>query len=729
MSWVTSLILLMAILALRMSQWATGGQWFRILSWTAIQFAILWGLKLTWRISVRRRSLMAKPTVAILVLGGIFCAVTVAVGGGWDAHSVEEQLVIVLMSIAVGLFVFQADGRTAGQATMISSIAVISLLPTLPSFARTPLIIAMLLLSSVWLWTTSARIAVLRHWFWPALGMGTVLLSCAASHQWIQPTDGNPWYAAWVPSSGGDGDGSESARRGVGDGPDEISSGQATSIGFDQSDNFSESAKDGLYDLWIEAYGEPVKPGESQKMVGLKPNDVNVVRAPDRENLKVGRRFEMNRRPTTQPQPRSGPDTGASARVWVKGPMPVYLRLATFDTFDGAAWSEEAHGQPSVPARVIDGWFEVLNRPISPAFSGVSEHQIRVGDFGGTVLPLPPITERFRMGRVAKPDFFSATRPGMIRLSRRTVPPGATLDARSKQIDPARLAGVHPALPQHAGANYLNVAGIDPRLARFASEWAAPHSRGWRQIQAVVNELRRRVRVDKAPADHRSSSPLLLGDEVGTDYEIASVACLMLRKLSYPTRLVSGLYADESHVDRSSGYAGITAQQAHFWIEVQLADGTWVSIDPTPGFPVLNIPRSPSEWASDAWFQVRTGLMAHWLVATPMFLACIAVFICRKTIIDAIVTAYCRWRGCPVLHTVRVLELRSRLAGCPRPAHVPMGNWLKSIASDSNIRPFIAACNQAMYSHATLESVGETSRDALRTITRASLQKAGKPTR
>ena len=701
MNWIPILLIAASNFALRMSQWSTSGQWWQMLIWSSVQCVVLLLLKLGWDRWTSRGRSHTNSTTAILIAGALNLAVMVTISGGWATHAVEEQLVIALISVAAGLYVIRSDDRAAGQVAMISGIAIICLLPGIPSVARTPLIVTTIVIVSIWLSHLTKNALSVRALFWPGLGIFSIIMACAVSHFWIRPTDGNPWYAAWVPSSGGDGTGDASARRGVGDGPDEINTGQATSVGFDQSNNFSESGKDGLYDLWIEAYGEPVKPGESQKMIGLKPNDVKVVQSPDRENLRVGRQFEMQRKPTTQQVAPQTSDVAASARIWVTGPMPAYIRMATFDAFDGLRWREEPHGQPSIPARLIDGWFEILDRPLSPAFGRTNSYQIKVGDIGGVVLPMPPSTERFKMGRVSRPDFFSATRPGLIRMARRSLPPGATLEVQSKQINPGQLAGVHPALPKHAGANYLDTSGVDPRVQELAESWAGQTPRGWRQIELVIHGLHDRVRVieeeNHKVGDGNAVERLLFGSGIGHDYEIATTACLLLRSLSYPTRLVSGLYADERHVDRNSGFAPMNADHTHFWIEIQLADGTWVSVDPTPGYSLLNIPKSSGEWAAGLWKQFQVRLTDHVGILILVVPGLIGLFLGRRAIIDWIATSYCRLRGCHVLHTLHVIELRCRLAGCARPAHVPVARWLRTIVPADSCEPFIQACNHLMY--------------------------------
>lgn len=640
----------------------------------------------------------------------------------------EEIVLALLLSVAAALFVGAKDRSALGRTALLSGVVVLFALPGVGEQHRLPVIVAAAGCGSFWLIVSAQRNAADRWtWAYRASLVAAVVGICLLAHHVIRPTDGNPWYAAWVPTSGGDRAGDENARRGTGDGPDEISGQSASSVGFDRSDTFSESGRDGLYDLWVEAYGQPVKPGDQQKMIGLKPKDVTVVRAPDRENLKVGRSFEMRRKADSSTAPMPQSDAGASARAWVKGPMPVYLPLATFTDFDGVAWQVDAHGKPSVPARKLDesSWMEILLRPLSPAFAGTSEHEIRVGDLGGDVLPMPPLVERFKMGRVNKPDFFASTRSGFVKLARRSVPAGATLDVASKNVSPARLMGVEPALPKNSDPSVLSTQAIDGRVRAFAVDWGANRSRGWRQIEQVVARLRAHVTLDRNMPRTMSSEgsantihDLLFVDRRGPDYAVASTAVMLLRSLDYPTRLVSGLYADESGIDARSGFAALNADDVHFWIEVRLADGTWITVDPSPGYPMLNFPVPMGERLAGVWSDTRRAITTHAMAIGVAVAALTVTFLARRRLIDAVATALCRLRGCDARRVLRVIELRARLLRRPRPPSLPVGGWLAALDAGPHLLGFIDELNRSLYrSDASPQGVTLSAKTALDRLT------------
>ncbi len=700
MTFATALLLLLAITALQLSRSSDSAVGA---SATAglIAFAILLAARRALhqplaRITPRTRNRVTIGVGAILVGTIVLCSsLSILSLAG------EEIVLAELLALAAALFTCRDDGKSLQQTALLSAVVVLFSLPGISESFRLPVILAATACGGLW-FMVSATVTPKERWTWTYASVIIVALIGVGllAHHRIQPAgEENPWYAAWVPTSGGDGAGDDDARRGTGDGPDEISGGSADSLGFDKSDTFSESGRDGLYDLWVESYGKPTTSSDQQKMVGLKPNDVRVVQGNDRENLRVGRSFELRREPARRP-PVNG-DVAAGARAWIKGPMPAYIPLAVFTDYDGTAWQVMDHGKPSVPARKTDGnWMEILHRPISPSFEGTDTYEIRAGDLGGEVLPLPSLVERFRMGRVGRPDFFALTRSGLLRLSRRNLPPGATLEVVVKRIAPSRLVNVEIALPKHSDSSLLDVDSVGEDVRALAAEWGDGRKRGWRQVEQVVRRLRDHIALDRTPVPSTSVEPvreLLLVSRRGPDHQIASASVMLLRSLGYPTRLVSGFFAATEDVDPRSGFVPLDADDVHFWIEVRLADGTWVTVDPTPGYPMLNLPTPPGEWLASFWHEGQVMVAANRVAAGLVVTAVVLGFVLRYQWIDALATLFCRLRGYPPRLTLRVLELRGRMARRPRPTSMPPGQWVASLNAGLAGQSFIVELNRVLY--------------------------------
>jgi len=705
MTWATATWLLLAIMAVqltRSSYMAVGSSIVAGL----IAFAVLLGVRRALHRPLSRTGVTTRRRLTYAVGASLVAAIVIASSLSILHLAGEEIVLLGLLALASALFVCADDNPSLRQTALTSAVVVPFSLPGIGEACRLPLILGATACGALW-FMVSINASPKDRWSWTyAMAMIVMLISvCLLAHHQIQPTvDENPWYAAWVPTSGGNGAGDENARRGTGDGPDEISGHSAESIGFDHGETFSESGRDGLYDLWVESYGQPVTSQDQQKMVGLNQDNLRILHGNDRENLKVGRTFAMHRQRNPE-APTSRADVAAEAKVWIKGPLPVHVPLAVFHDFDGWCWHVLDHGRPLVPARRLDdsAWMELLHRPISPAFSGTNEYEIRVGDLGGDVLPMPPLVERFKMGRVMRPDFFASTRSGLVRLARRTVPVGATLSVVSRHVSPSRLAGLEPALPKHSDSSVLDTHFISEHVRMLAMQWGQGRQRGWRQIRQVLEQLRSQVALDRNAHDATMSPPvdpihhLLFVSRKGADYQIASAAVMLLRSLGYPTRLVSGFYANPADLDQRSGYVALDADDLHFWIEVRLADGTWITVDPTPGYPLLNLPMPPREWLTTAWHGARSIVTAHPLAFGAFTCGLAVILLTRRRWIDAIATTVCRLRAHDPLLVLRVIELRARLVRRPRPPGMTVGRWLNSLDRDGAVLPFIRELNRLLY--------------------------------
>lgn len=695
-------MLLTAVMAFQLSRAGIAAPW----PYAVTGLAVFAGLCVArWFVGDSfRKKLVLGATTALLLGVGIVTDQLYLVG--------EEILLVAMLWLAGMLFVGGGvgDGRegertSAARVVVVAGAVVAFGLPGMAAAHRLPVICTTVVAGALWFIVAREQVGLRWvQWVSGAIAALIVVGVCVAAHTILDPSDRNPWYAAWVPTSGGDQTGSDRARRGEGDGPDEISGDSASSLGFDQGQTFSESGRDGLYDLWVESFGEPVKSGDQQKMIGIKPQDVRMVETNDRENLTAGRRFDMKReKPTTRiaSQPTSRPDIAANAKVWVKGPMPVYIPLAVMDEYDGESWHvmDAGKGGPVVRDMKRDRWMEMILRPESPAFAGENRYEIKVGNLGGDVLPLPAVVERLRMGRVDRASFFSSTRAGLVRLARRTVPPGATVDVVCPNLDVGRLVRVEPALPRNSDPAMLASGGTPVWLKEQAATWVKGTTRGWRQILSAVEGLKK----------------LVVGKPEGwPEYEVASNAVLMLRSLGYPTRLVSGLYGDVDDVDEKSGLAPLGAENVRFWAEVRLADGTWVTVDPVPGYATLGMTEAGVSWTASAWRGSLQWVLGSWVwLLIAVAVACIG-WAKRVALLDGLMTAWCRLRGYRWGDVLGLVERRAAWSGSARRPETPLGVWLKRFDWQ-----LAAEVNQGLYSDAGMPpGLGER---LLRSLTRRKL--------
>lgn len=700
MIYVTTILLLCAISAVQLSRSVGTDISARLLEGT---FILAGALVIRRFLLPRLRS--AQPwfrNTSISILLGLGYVWLLRDSWPWVGELVlEEWIILSLLGLAIIRFINEGKTIHFQQTALISAIVVVFTLPGVDEVFRLFLIISLSAFGSLWLVVSTFGIGGLWNLMYTGCAIALIISTSLVVHWMIRPEGGTPGYMAWVPSSGGEDTGTPNARRGKGDGPDEIIGKSGDSIGFDLGSTFTESGQDGLYDLWIESYGQPIEPSGLQKMVGLKPADVHVIRGNDHQNLRVGKTFELQRK-TPSRSVDGGLKDPSSASVWIKGPMPVYIPLCVFSEYDGSTWKEMEHGRPSVAVhRIGDNWMELLLPPISLSLDRDRiGYDIRVGALGGRILPLPGLVERFRMGRVNRADFFASTRSGLIRLSHRQLPPGATLQVVCRKRDASRIFDTPPALARHAVPQMLDTGPVSMDVRRIAEEWGRDHHTGWDQIAKVIHRLRDHVVLDTTTTVSQGSEPvqeLLLVKRRGPDYQIASAAAILLRSLGYPTRLVSGLYASENDIDPRSGYAELGAKHVHFWIEVQLADGTWMTVDPSPGYPMWNLPMSVGQWFAEQWSFLRDGITTYPVTVAGSTGVLLIGWFSRRHLRNQIATWVCWARGNRVQDVWRVLELRSRLAGCPRAPFMTPGGWLSYLSPDPDTVQYIRRLNQVLY--------------------------------
>jgi len=521
------------------------------------------------------------------------------------------------------------------------------------------------------------------------------LVGLVAAVAAVGPSRAATVLAGLVPSSGGTSWNDPEARSGVNDGENEVNgSEKPQSIGYTDSDVYLESDQPSLYDAFNEFYGEPVKPRQQDRVVAIDNRNVIEQRERPAENLQAGRRFSAVRqkrdRPARQPSNRE-----AKALFYAKGPTPLHLGLAAYDRFDGREWVEEAASGRACPiVRESDGtaWFR-FDSAIPPIFAGTVSHQFKVGTLDSSPLPVPAHLRRFRVGQVDRPDFFGWSHEGMLRMVGRTIPAGTVIESEALTPDPSRLrelifpAGAYASdrLPR-----LIVERPIAQEVRALALAWSKDWPRGWGQVEAVVSALRQHAAHDRrgsAPPDCDDVvSHFLFRSRCGPDYQFATAAAVLLRALDYPTRLKSGFYAAPHRYNPRTSHTSITHEDVHVWTDVRLPDGTWVAIEPTPGYELM----APA-WSWTSLFRAMMATTLQWTRSHSLLLILAAAGLAtlvglRCDIADALATLVWRTttstdaRRC-VIKALHLVERRSTWAGRPRPCGQTPRRWYESITN------------------------------------------------
>ena len=191
----------------------------------------------------------------------------------------------------------------------------------------------------------------------------------------------------------------------------------------------------------------------------------------------------------------------------------------------------------------------------------------------------------------------------------------------------------------------------------------------------------------ETPADCPDVVSHFLQARRGPEYLFATTAAIILRELGYPTRLVTGFYADRDRYDHRAGQTTVLAEDVHVWVEVNIDDRTWVPIETSPGYEP---PRESLTWrqhVAQVCDSVRRWFGNHLAAIALSLTVAVTGWFTRIHWLDGAFMLVCRiaWgidSRRRVLWTMRLLEWRAWLAGHRRPNFKTLSHWYGAL-SDS----------------------------------------------
>ena len=502
--------------------------------------------------------------------------------------------------------------------------------------------------------------------------------------------------SGFMPSSGGTNSYNQLSRSGVGDGDDLIAgTDNIQSFAPIEDAPFMSSHEPSLYDLFDDTYNEPVKIEKQERSIALSnvpkptPGESHPV-----DTQKGGKEFSTLRR-THEPRQDKVAPHASDALFYVKGRLPIHLKMEVFDRFDGIDWwSEELTGRSDpLTIEMLHGepWLRI---PVAPALEFYSKpeiHALKIVRIDTNRIPSPTQLLGVHIDKIDRSDFYEWAQPGLVRMDREKLPSGTVMNILSRVVDDLLVERGRVQIT--AGpSSYRDIGIADPenRIAELARQWTDGVEMGWPQVRTIVQHLRTEYQHDREArpsADCQNTAvDFLFHRRRGPDYEFASAAVLLLRSLGVSTRLASGFHVDASRFDPRAQHSPVTKDNVHFWAEVHAGKDHWIPIEPTPGYELLKPPPTVIENILSLLIAVKVWIASHMLSLIGLLAALVALTYKRHELADVIHTMV--WRIRPgrtsrerALRALRLLNRRCHQVRRPKPSSVTPTRWLERVTS------------------------------------------------
>lgn len=508
----------------------------------------------------------------------------------------------------------------------------------------------------------------------------------------------------WLPSSGGDGQRDPYARGGVGDG-EMLVAGSQRIQSFAPLDNapFMQDDQPSLYDVFDDTYDEEMRINKVDRAIAL-PSEL-ASRA--REHLhhkteQAQREFSTLRQSREDRQHSHAADLLSPALFHVSGRVPLHLRLQVYDLFDGIHWFpvEEPVSRQQLRMGTSQGkpWLLLPDRRAARDYlSSAETHALKVINFDSNVIPAPLYLHGVHIDLVDREDMFKPGPDGLVALDRDCLPSLVPIHLASRTVDERLLRMESHAFFKMTTQQTLESIPADlevERMHQLALDWTRNARSSWDTIQAVISRLRSEYTLDPAARPASTSEPplneFLFTSKRGPDYQFATAAAMLLRSLGYSTRVVSGFYVNPERYDLTAGQTSVLKEDVHFWTEIRVSGGDWLTLEPTPGYTVLGPPPTWGEQLLAAVVSFAKQLLARWPIVLVVLAGLGILYRERLRLFDALLQLRWRWavrqapQRLPVL-TVELLLKRAALCCSPKRPGMSVSRWLALLDQSSHL--------------------------------------------
>lgn len=299
----------------------------------------------------------------------------------------------------------------------------------------------------------------------------------------------------------------------------------------------------------------------------------------------------------------------------MKAPHGAYLKIRTFDTFDGLSWSS-SNENISRKLRTSHTGEVTLNDSIEGDFL----HSIMIEHSIPAWLPVAgePVSLWLPSNVVALDQFNHPLLPRVLQADTEY-----TVHSRLELVDGRVVSLGTPASRQDRALP----SEFDPEIRKLARSVTAYASDPY--AKAVLLEQHLRTSYDysfESITASQGRTPLtkfLFEDKSGHCEYFASAMAMMLRSLNIPSRLVTGFSATTQNP--LTGYYEIRGIDGHAWVEAWI-DGRWISFEPTAYYSLPTSDTSSitaeriSQYASDVLHREQSsaqgGITVEYILST-----------------------------------------------------------------------------------------------------------------
>lgn len=525
------------------------------------------------------------------------------------------------------------------------------------------------------------------------LAVTPILLSIAITVSQPQVLSG------FIPSSGGSESYNQRSRNGVGDGDDLIAGTEnIQSFAPIEDAPFMSSHEPSLYDLYDDTYNEPVKIEKQERSIALSempkstPGEAHPV-----DTQKAGKQFSTLRK--THERDHKIEPHASTALLYIKGRLPIHLKMEVFDRFDGIDWHAEelSNTSESLTMETIHDqpWLRLPISPTLEVYATPETHALKLVHLNTNRIPSPTQLLGIHIDKLDRSDFYQWAQPGLISMDREALPSGIVMNVQSRVAD-ERLFEQRRAHLMGGPSAYRQIGTADPdgRIKKMAIELTTGVESGWPQVRAIVQHLRSEYRHDResrpSPDCENTTIDFLFHRQGGPDYEFATAAVMLLRSLNISARLASGFYVDQTQFDPRAGHTPVTKDDVHVWAEVHAGKDHWLPIEPTPGYDLLKPPATAVEHLISFGMAIKNWIASNVLLMMGVLLLGFVAYRNRHDLIDVIHTLCWRLQlgKTPrevVLRSSQLLLQRSTRVHRQASRSLTISRWLEQAACPTDL--------------------------------------------